>query len=76
MCDCHEALEALFAGEGAKLSDNELRHAKALIEQCKDTLQLVADQNGLDLEDEGAIEDVDIEETMNNANDNDVLEGA
>lgn len=50
---CQLALENLFAGEGEKLSADELRAAKALLQTCLDIAELVADQYGIDLSKQG-----------------------
>jgi hypothetical protein len=67
LVDCHETIESLLAGEAAPLSDTELRCAIALIEQCRDTLLLISEEQCLDL---GDVDNVDAKDALNFANQN------
>jgi hypothetical protein len=54
--DCQGALEELFDDpDVASLSHEEGVAARKLVETCMSILQLVADQCAIDLDDEGAI---------------------
>lgn len=68
LCDCHNAIQELLAGDSEALSENELRCAVALVEQCKETLGLIADEQGLDLADEDAFNQIDPDDALRNAN--------
>lgn len=53
LADCQEALEEMLAGGSSsgygKLSVEELRAAKRLVERCGEIVQCVAESMGLDL---------------------------
>lgn len=70
MADCQHALENLFAGDG-RLSASELRHAKALVQCCRDILDVVADQACIDMDEEEALERLasGLDDIMDEAND-------
>lgn len=68
LVDCHGALEELLTGESKPLSDSELRCAIALVEQCKETLSLIADEQALDLDNE--LDGLDVKDALTFANDN------
>lgn len=71
LSDCQNALEGLFAGEQGKLSDEELRHAKALVQCCIDIASRVADQRGICVNEEDGMSDLEssIDEILDEAND-------
>lgn len=68
MVACHNAIEELLAGNGEPLSDSELRCAVALVEQCKETLELIADEQGIDMTDEYAFANLDPKDALDFAN--------
>jgi len=47
---CQEKLENMAASNSQPLSDDELTHAKALVQCCLDIISFVADEAGIDFE--------------------------
>lgn len=57
LSDCKDALEEMISEGEGKLSREELRAAKRLIEHCINTISIVADYAGIDLNDEDGLHD-------------------
>lgn len=68
MDQCQTVVEGLFNADHDPLSESELRNAKALAQQCRNFLELFADQLGLELTDEAFWDDTKWDEELDSAN--------